>query len=357
MFAENRKIFLKLVYILIILVMVILLGFILFKDNNKAKQTYTMQNINVIEKKSNIVEKNSDSNKIIVVEIEKENIETTINVEEVEEVAENNTSENDNNNTNNKINATVNSGKKYYIKVNYGANVVTIYEKDANGDYTIPIKAMICSTGTYTPKSGVYDIKLRWEWLGLQGNVYGHYSTQITGNILFHSVPYLRKGDSGSIEYWEYDKLGTTCSAGCVRLTIQDARWIFYNIEKGTQVEFYSSQNPGPLGKPSAKKISQNEQCRDWDPTDPDPNNPWLYYDENKIKEEERIKEEQKKKEEEQKRQLEKQKQEEQEKENKNKNNNIDEIDNENAVDGISNNKNSTKNEQASNSVNNETKN
>ena len=46
---------------------------------------------------------------------------------------------------------------------------------------------MICSTGTATPTSGVYGIKLRWEWLSLFGNVYGHYSTQITGNILFHS--------------------------------------------------------------------------------------------------------------------------------------------------------------------------
>ena len=45
---------------------------------------------------------------------------------------------------------------KYYIKVNYGAQVVTVYTKDSNGKYTKPVKAMICSTGTYTPKSGTY---------------------------------------------------------------------------------------------------------------------------------------------------------------------------------------------------------
>ncbi len=100
----------------------------------------------------------------------------------------------------------------YYIKVNNQANVVTIYGKDENGYYTRPIKAMICSTGTVTPPSerypsNKYTIKGRWEWLELIGDVYGHYATQITGNILFHSVPYTEKWNPGSLEYWEYDKL------------------------------------------------------------------------------------------------------------------------------------------------------
>ena len=166
--------------------------------------------------------------------------------------------------------------KSYYIKVNYEAQVVTIYGLDDQGNYTKPVKAMVCSTGVYTPKSGVYKIPARWQWLGLQGDVYGHYATQIKGNILFHSVPYLRKGDSASLEYWEYDKLGSYASAGCVRLTVADAKWIFNNCVNGTSVEFYASSNPGPLGKPSAKKISNSgEVLRNWDPTDPDSNNPW----------------------------------------------------------------------------------
>ena len=137
---------------------------------------------------------------------------------------------------------------------------------------------MVCSTGVATPKSGVYKIQYRWEWLRLEGYVFGHYSTQIVGNILFHSVPYLEK-NPGTLEYWEYDKLGTYASAGCVRLTVADAKWIFNNCARGTQVEFYSSSNPGPLGKPSAKKISNAEgDLKNWDPTDPNPNNPWKNY-------------------------------------------------------------------------------
>lgn len=95
----------------------------------------------------------------------------------------------------------------YYIKVNYLENVVTVYTKDINGNYTIPYKAFTCSTGTATPTSGTYKTDYKYRWLGLFGNVYGQYCTRIVGNILFHSVPYLEKGNEGSLEYWEYDKL------------------------------------------------------------------------------------------------------------------------------------------------------
>ncbi len=180
----------------------------------------------------------------------------------------------------NNINNTNNTAP-YYIKVNYGAQVVNIYSKDAQGNYTVPVKSMVCSTGSATPKSGVYSIPARWQWLGLQGDVYGQYCTQITGNILFHSVPYLRRGDKSSLEYWEYDKLGTYASLGCIRLTVRDAKWIYDNCARGTKVEFYSSSDSGPLGKPSAMKISSYpDYLRNWDPTDPSQDNPWKTYKE-----------------------------------------------------------------------------
>ena len=167
----------------------------------------------------------------------------------------------------------------YYIKINYRAQTVTIYGKDSNGDYTVPVKALICSTGIETPKGGVYPTKAKWTWKGLMGNVYGQYSTQIVRGILFHSVPYLTKGDKSSLEWWAYDKLGTYASAGCVRLTVEGAKWIYDNCPLGTKVEFYASSNPGPLGKPSAQKISSKpDHIKGWDPTDPDPANPWRTY-------------------------------------------------------------------------------
>ena len=203
-----------------------------------------------------------------------------------------------------KSNSQVNEGKEekieeiyqkgkeeYYIKVNCLAQTVTIYEKDEKGYYSVPFKVMICSTGTNTPQTGIYQItSFKKEWLALQGKVYGQYCTQIVGNILFHSVPYLEFENPASLEYWEYDKLGEEASLGCVRLTVQDAKWIFDNCVTGTNVEFYSSENPGPLGKPTIEKISQYEELKNWDPTDEKEKNPWKQYFEEKKKEIKRLK-------------------------------------------------------------------
>ncbi len=167
----------------------------------------------------------------------------------------------------------------YYIKINYTANCITVYQKDSSGNYTVPVKAIICSTGTATPRSGVYKMSQKYRWHELNGNLYGQYCSRITGHILFHSVPYT-KASPDSLKYTYYDKLGTKASAGCIRLTTADAIWIYNNCPIGTMVEFYGSSNPGPLGKPSAKKISSNVQCRNWDPTDPDSRNPWHTYKE-----------------------------------------------------------------------------
>ena len=188
--------------------------------------------------------------------------------EEIKEIEHNKSENND-----------TSSGNKYYIKVNYQENVVTIYTKDDDGNYTKAIKAMVCSTGSATPHSGIYGTTNKYTWLSLIGGVYGQYSTRIVGSILFHSVPYTRNGDPSALEYWEYDKLGTTASAGCVRLTVADAKWIFDNCALGTKVEFYADSDPGPLGKPAARKISnEDENVRCWDPTDPADGNPWRDY-------------------------------------------------------------------------------
>ena len=158
----------------------------------------------------------------------------------------------------------------YSIRVNYLQNVVTIYE---NGQ---PIKAMVCSTGTATPRSGTYNLNNKYRWLSLVGGVYGQYCTRIVGSILFHSVPYFVNGDPESLEWWEFDNLGTTASAGCIRLQVADAKWIYDNMPGGTPVTFYADDNPGPLGKPISLYVSNlPDYYRCWDPTDPDNNNPW----------------------------------------------------------------------------------
>ncbi len=164
----------------------------------------------------------------------------------------------------------------YYIKINRMQNCITVYTLDENGEYTIPCKAMVCSTGLYnaTP-SGTYQISTKYRWRELYGGVYGQYATRIHGAILFHSVPYYTKSNDNLCTD-KYNKLGQQASMGCVRLTTEDAKWIADNCPSGTWVEIYDDEDPGPLGKPEAVKIDTDNPNRGWDPTDPDENNPWL---------------------------------------------------------------------------------
>ena len=162
----------------------------------------------------------------------------------------------------------------YYIRINRLLNNVTIYTLDTNGEYTIPYKAMVCSTGSATPL-GIYNTTINYRWRALYGGVYGQYATRIVNDILFHSVPYYSQ-NLNDLEYEEYNKLGTNASMGCIRLCVEDAKWIFDNCPIGTAVELYDDENsPGPLGKPTPITIDINNPNRGWDPTDPDPNNPW----------------------------------------------------------------------------------
>lgn len=161
------------------------------------------------------------------------------------------------------VSAASNDKYPYLIKVNKQANTVTIYKKNSSGKYTVPVKAMVCSTGRATP-TGTFRTKAKYRWKVLMHNVWGQYSTRIVGGILFHSVYYYEKNPA-TLAVAQYNKLGTTASAGCVRLTTVDAKWIYDNCGVGTTVVIYKSSNPGPLGKPKAIKLSGKYK---WDPTD-----------------------------------------------------------------------------------------
>lgn len=168
------------------------------------------------------------------------------------------------------------NGMAYCIKVNKLQNVVTIYKVGDDGNYSVPVKAMVCSVGeTGNTPEGIYELGDRSEWLPLEGDVYGQYATQITGSILFHSVPYFTQ-DKGNLEVEEYNKLGTSVSAGCVRLSVIDAKWIYDNCSESTIVEIFESAYEGPLGKPIAAVISSGGVGGNWDPTDPDRENPYM---------------------------------------------------------------------------------
>lgn len=155
----------------------------------------------------------------------------------------------------------------YAIKVNRTANCVTVYTYDEKGKYTVPVRAMVCSTGLNNATiTGDYTIGIKTEWLFLVGDVFGRYISGFSGDYLFHSVPYYTLNEQ-DLEVEEFNKLGEQASQGCVRLAVSDAKWIYDNCPTGTNVSIYDdAENAGPLGKPDAIKIT--DFTNKWDPTD-----------------------------------------------------------------------------------------
>ena len=168
---------------------------------------------------------------------------------------------------------------RYEIRVNRAANCVTVYEKDAEGEYSVPIKAMACSCGIEEGSTplGTFTTSDYYDWRLMVDNTYAQYAVRFYGRILFHSVPYAMES-ADSLVTEEYNKLGEDASHGCVRLTASDSKWIYDHCEKGTKVIVHDdAENPGPLGKPETMEIAKDHPNGNWDPTDvTNEENPWI---------------------------------------------------------------------------------
>lgn len=157
--------------------------------------------------------------------------------------------------------------QEYYIHVNRKQCKVTIFAKDGDKGYTIPVMAMTCSVGTSKNKTptGTYNTMSRARWAELMGPSYGQYCTRIVGSILFHSVAGYNK-TSYNLSYKDYNKLGQPASHGCVRLCVRDAKWIYDNCKIGTTVKIDDKSDGCLFDKPKTIKIKSSQH---YDPTDP----------------------------------------------------------------------------------------
>ena len=128
----------------------------------------------------------------------------------------------------------------YAVTVDVTNQVTTVYGLDAQGAYTVPVRRMLCSTGTKANPSDVGDWVLngrhaKWCEFPKWGNSYARYWTRINANIAFHSVIYTAV-DLNAMKTSSYKNLGSRASHGCIRLTVEDAKWIYDNIGAGTVV-------------------------------------------------------------------------------------------------------------------------
>lgn len=126
----------------------------------------------------------------------------------------------------------IQSDTSYFINVNIKNQKTYIYKGKA--DNWKLVETYSCSTGITgedTP-SGSFSIKEKGDWFFSEKyDEGGKYWTQITGDILFHSVPF----DKDKTTVLDYT-MNKPSSHGCIRLSLDDAKWIYNNIPKGSKV-------------------------------------------------------------------------------------------------------------------------
>jgi len=144
---------------------------------------------------------------------------------------------------------------------------------DANGE---PLKVISCSTGARGNTTvGVYRTSNYYLWRQMKGNVWSRYAIRFNGRELIHSVPYYRR-TKDSLEYKQYNRLGTPASAGCCRVALCDAKWLYENTVPRTRVEVIRDDSIVYELSREIIKIDINDlEKRGWDPTDTDPNSPY----------------------------------------------------------------------------------
>ena len=168
---------------------------------------------------------------------------------------------------------------KYKVRVNKAKNVVIVYEKGDDGKYEKSVRVMNAVVGRDIKNDASYNISNRWLWIKNPNGSFSKFVTQVAGNVVFESIGYKRKEDLSSLNYIEFDNLGNSIDGSFIKLQYADAQWIFDNLDYDTVVEFYESDDLNGVNVPEVKKISLENDKKNWDPTYNGSESPW-----NKVK-------------------------------------------------------------------------
>lgn len=122
----------------------------------------------------------------------------------------------------------------YCLAVDVGAKRTIVMQRD--GDDWKVVKYWICSTGAPDSPTltGVYQVEGRGYSFGDYEGYTCYYYTQYWGPYLFHSIKY----EPGTFDVQD-GRLGEEVSEGCVRLSLENAKWIYDNIPWATRVIVY----------------------------------------------------------------------------------------------------------------------
>ncbi|MBQ9901200.1 MAG: L,D-transpeptidase [Clostridia bacterium] len=170
----------------------------------------------------------------------------------------------------------------YFIEVDKTNQVITVFTTGSGGKYDKPVRVMLCSTpanfkdfpdGYWTVTEPASSSKSIWHKIRSCGvTMYVQYSTYLTGNLMIHSVPYTESKNE-TLDQERYASLGSSDFGGCIRLTVENAKWISENCKAGTTVHLVANKKNASLTQALKEQIPKPDDSG-WEPTDPDPDNP-----------------------------------------------------------------------------------
>jgi len=123
----------------------------------------------------------------------------------------------------------INSNTDYFIAVSKPQRQVYVYHKENNS--WVNIKVCICNVGgTDSPIiEGDFNSGLKGKELKIN-ETYVKYFTQISGNYLFHSIPYNEEGQVID------ESLVKVVSDECIILSLEDAKYIYDTVPANTGI-------------------------------------------------------------------------------------------------------------------------
>ena len=134
---------------------------------------------------------------------------------------------------------------KYTLMVDVANQITRAYTYDEQGEYTVLVREMICSTGTKSNPTPLGTTimpskRARWGYFPTWDS-HAQYLTRIDSANAFHSVLYTAP-DESTLSVKSFEALGTPASHGCVRLLVSDAKWIYDNCPAGTIITVYEGE-------------------------------------------------------------------------------------------------------------------
>lgn len=121
------------------------------------------------------------------------------------------------------------------VEVSIDEQKVRIYELTDERRYEL-VQTFKCSTGLHnsTPRGIFLDGHPVNRWHHFEKfNCWAQYSFEVQGDIMFHSVIYSSNNEN-SLRSGSLYALGNPASHGCIRLSVEDAKWLFEHCKRGT---------------------------------------------------------------------------------------------------------------------------